>query len=75
MSDPIRTMAFYQEHDLGNDGEWDNWRIEGPSFVWYYRGFPHVHVWIHRADDPQTPVTSHFGCLSSRRRFRSFSVS
>jgi hypothetical protein len=55
------SMAFYQEHDLGNDSEWDNWRIEGPSFVWYYRGFPHVHVWIHVADDPNTPVTSHFG--------------
>jgi hypothetical protein len=55
------SMAFYQEHDLGNDGEWDNWRIEGPAFVWYYRGFPHVHVWIHVADNPDTPVTSHFG--------------
>jgi hypothetical protein len=54
-------LAFYQEHDLGNDGEWDNWRIEGPAFVWYFRGFPHVHVWIHVAEDPKTPVTSHFG--------------
>ena len=55
------SLAFYQEHDLGNDGEWDNWRIEGPAFVWYFRGFPHVHVWIHVANDPATPVTSHFG--------------
>jgi hypothetical protein len=30
---------------------WDNWRIEGPSFVWYYRGCPHVHVWVNVADD------------------------
>lgn len=55
------SIAFYQERDLGNDGEWDNWRIEGPAFVWYFRGYPHVHVWIHAADDPATPVTSHFG--------------
>ena len=55
------SMAFYQERDLGNDGEWDNWRIEGPAFVWYYRGSPHVHSWIHVADNPETPVTSHFG--------------
>lgn len=54
-------FAFYQEHDLGSDGEWDNWRIEGPAFVWYFRGFPHVHLWLHVADDPATPVTSHFG--------------
>ncbi|MBI3411253.1 MAG: DUF3500 domain-containing protein [Planctomycetes bacterium] len=55
------SMAFYQEHDLGNDREWDNWRIEGPAFVWYFRGFPHVHIWIHVANNPATPVTSHFG--------------
>lgn len=55
------SMAFYQERDLGSDGEWDNWRIEGPAFVWYYRGSPHVHSWIHVADTPDTPVTSHFG--------------
>jgi hypothetical protein len=54
-------LAFYKEGDLGNDQVWDCWRLEGPSFIWYYRGFPHVHVWIHVADDPTTPVTSHFG--------------
>lgn len=55
------SMAFYEERDIGKDGEWDNWRIEGPAFVWYYRGAPHVHSWIHVADTPDTPVTSHFG--------------
>lgn len=54
-------LIFYKEHTLGKDGEWDNWRIEGPAFVWYFRGFPHVHLWIHVADDPSAPVTSHFG--------------
>jgi ATPase subunit of ABC transporter with duplicated ATPase domains len=28
-------------YTLGKEGEWDNWRLEGPSFVWYFRGFPH----------------------------------
>jgi hypothetical protein len=54
-------LIFYQEHTLGKDGEWDNWRIEGPAFVWYFRGFPHVHIWIHVAEDPHVLVTSHFG--------------
>lgn len=54
-------LAFYKQQDLGNDGEWDNWRLEGPAFVWYYRGAPHVHVWIHVADDPKAPVSSYFG--------------
>ncbi len=45
------SLAFYQEGDIGDDGEWDNWRLEGPSFVWYFRGSPHVHVWVNVADD------------------------
>ncbi len=46
------SLAFYKEGDLGNDGQWDNWRLEGPSFVWYFRGTPHVHVWVNVAADP-----------------------
>jgi hypothetical protein len=45
------SLAFYKEGDIGKDGEWDNWRLEGPSFVWYFRGEPHVHVWVNVADD------------------------
>ncbi|HEY2251183.1 MAG TPA: DUF3500 domain-containing protein [Planctomycetaceae bacterium] len=50
-------LAFYRKAgdgsslDLGDDGEWDVWRIEGPSFVWHFRGVPHVHVWVNVADD------------------------
>jgi len=54
-------LVFYKERTLGKEGEWDNWRVEGPAFVWYFRGYPHVHSWIHVADDPSVPVTSHFG--------------
>src|SRR5262245_61730809 len=52
------SLAFYKEGDIGNDGEWDNWRLEGPSFVWYFRGFPHVHVWVHVADDPSVKLNA-----------------
>ena len=57
-------LAFYQTDaqgikDLGDDGEWDNWRLEGPSFVWHYRGMPHVHVWVNVADDPSVKITAH----------------
>lgn len=45
------SLAFYREGDIGNDQVWDNWRLEGPSFVWYYRGAPHVHVWVNVGDD------------------------
>ncbi len=43
-------LAFYQDGDIGDDGVWDNWRLEGPSFVWYFRGSPHVHLWINIGD-------------------------
>ena len=52
------SLAFYEEGDIGNDREWDNWRLEGPSFVWYFRGFPHVHIWINVADDPTVPLNA-----------------
>lgn len=45
------SLAFYQSNDLGNDGIWDMWRLEGPAFVWHYRGAPHVHVWVNVASD------------------------
>ncbi len=51
-------IAFYQSGDLGNDKIWDNWRLEGPSFVWHYRGAPHVHVWVNIADDPTVKITA-----------------
>jgi hypothetical protein len=52
------SLAFYKDGDIGNDGEWDNWRIEGPSFVWYFRGEPHVHVWVNVADDPSITLNA-----------------
>ncbi len=55
------SMAFYEQLDMDADGEWDVWRIEGPSFVWFFRGAPHVHSWIHIADDASAPVSSYFG--------------
>ncbi|MFT5524975.1 MAG: hypothetical protein ACI9HK_002939 [Pirellulaceae bacterium] len=51
-------LAFYQEGDLGNDQLWDNWRLEGPSFVWYFRGKPHVHVWVNVADTAAIKLNS-----------------
>jgi len=43
-------FTFYNYMDIGNDGVWDIWQIEGPSMVWYFRGAPHVHTWVHVRD-------------------------
>jgi hypothetical protein len=52
-------LAFYAEGDLGKDGIYDNWRLEGPSFVWYFRGKPHVHVWVNVADTAKIELNSY----------------
>ena len=42
-------MAFFEDGDLDGDKVWDIWRLEGPSFVWHFRGAPHVHAYINIA--------------------------
>ncbi len=42
-------LTFYKEGDIGNDGVWDLWKLEGPAFSWYFRGAPHVHTWLNVA--------------------------
>jgi hypothetical protein len=51
-------LSFYKDNDLGNDGVWDIWRLEGPAFVWHFRGYPHVHVWVNVADDPTVKLNA-----------------
>lgn len=51
-------LAFFQDGDLGNDGVWDVWRLEGPSFVWHFRGEPHVHVWVNVASDSSVKLNA-----------------
>lgn len=52
------SLAFYQQGDVGGDGVWDCWRLEGPALVWYFRGAPHVHVWVNIADDPSVKLNA-----------------
>ena len=43
-------IAFYKNEDVGDDKVWDTWQLEGPQMVWYFRGDPHVHAWVHVKD-------------------------
>jgi len=52
------SLAFYQDGDIGDDQVWDCWRLEGPSFVWYFRGSPHVHVWVNVADSADVKLNA-----------------
>ncbi len=42
-------IAFYQTGDTGDDGVWDVWRLEGPTFCSHFRGSPHVHAYLNVA--------------------------
>ena len=48
-------LIFYQERTLGKEGTWDNWRIEGPAFVWYFRGYPRCTYLDSRGGRPRRP--------------------
>jgi hypothetical protein len=50
-------IAFARENRISAP-EWDHWRIEGPSFVWHFRGVPHVHCWVNVADAPSLPANA-----------------
>ena len=52
------SIAFFESGDIGDDAVWDVWRLEGPAFVWHFRGSPHVHVWANVADDPSVQITT-----------------
>jgi hypothetical protein len=47
-------MAFHKEGNIGDDDVWDVWRLEGPAMTWYFRGSPHVHVWVYLSEKPLT---------------------
>jgi hypothetical protein len=46
--DPLR-LTYFKQGDIGNDGVWDIWKLEGPAFSWYFHGSPHVHTWLNVA--------------------------
>lgn len=60
------SLAFYQEGQMSGP-HWDNWRLEGPAFVWYFRGTPHVHVWVNVAKDSQVTIFPRSGTFIHRQ--------
>ena len=49
-------FSYYKNMDIGRDGVWDVWQIEGPAVVWYFRGSPHVHAWVHIRESIPRPL-------------------
>ena len=51
-------VSFFENWYRRGDDDWDSFRIEGPAFVWHFRGAPHVHVWAHVASDPSVEANA-----------------
>lgn len=47
MVDQLHVSFYGGRFDIGSDGVWDTWQIEGPEMVWYFRGQPHIHSYFH----------------------------
>ncbi len=45
--DRLHVSWFAGKYDIGGDKVWDTWQIEGPDMVWYFRGQPHIHCYLH----------------------------
>ncbi len=53
----------YAEENRMSAPHWDVWRIEGPAFVWHFQGWPHVHAWVHVAEQPGLAVNARHGAF------------
>ncbi len=47
-ADKLR-LTYFKDGDIGKDGVWDIWKLEGPAFAWFFHGSPHVHTWVNIA--------------------------
>ena len=44
-------LTFYEQGQQ-LEGVWRCWRLQGPAFIWHFKGSPHIHVWVHVSRDP-----------------------
>jgi hypothetical protein len=50
-------LSYYQHGEDGEIPEGQVFRLEGPSAVFYFRGYPHVHAFINVAMDGDSPLS------------------
>ena len=50
-------LSYYQHGDDGEIPEAQVFRLEGPSAVFYFRGYPHVHAFLNVAMDGDAPLS------------------
>ena len=50
-------LSYYEDSSYAANGIYQTYRLEGPSAVFYFRGFPHVHAFFNVAMDGNAPLS------------------
>ncbi len=50
-------LSYYADGEVDGSGHYQIFRLEGPSAVFYFRGFPHVHAFINVGMDGNAPLS------------------
>jgi len=50
-------LSYYEDSEVDRSGQFQNFRLEGPAAVFYFRGYPHVHAFINLAMDGDAPLS------------------
>src|SRR5262249_39137598 len=50
-------LSYYQHGEDGDIPEAQVFRLEGPSSVFYFRGYPHVHAFLNITMDASAPLS------------------
>lgn len=50
-------LSYYADSSYDGSNRYQNYRLEGPSSVFYFRGFPHVHAFFNIAMDGDKPLS------------------
>jgi hypothetical protein len=50
-------LSYYEDSEVDHGGQFQNFRLEGPAAVFYFRGYPHVHALINVGMDGDAPLS------------------
>jgi hypothetical protein len=50
-------LSYYEDSEGARGKQYQNFRLEGPAAVFYFRGYPHVHAFINVGMDGDAPLS------------------
>ncbi len=50
-------VSYYEDSEMDRSKQYQNFRLEGPATVFHFRGYPHVHAFIHIEMEADSPLS------------------